>query len=233
MQYYHVDYKKLHDFCVHVFQGYGFTEQESTQITDVLLDADLSGIESHGIQRLIRYHKEITGGLVKLEAKPEVVFETPLSAVIEGNDCMGQILGVQAMQMAIDKAKAHGFGMITVRNSNHYYPAAQPAELGGPNGATHKGHVVALAESLDAPQLGVLDDHILGVPQSGAAGLGQGASRHTAAVDVPQRVTEVKIAVGHGDVRRFLESGFTIGRTVEETPDHVGVADAVEGPLLV
>lgn len=120
MQYYHVDYAKLHEFCVHVFQGYGFTEEESNQITDVLLDADLSGIESHGIQRLIRYHKEITGGLVKLDAKPEVVFETPLSAVIEGNDAMGQLLGVQAMQKAIDKAKEHGFGMVTVRNSNHY-----------------------------------------------------------------------------------------------------------------
>lgn len=120
MQYFKVDYEKLYAFCVKVFKGYGFSEEEGKQITEVLLAADLSGIESHGIQRLIRYHKEITGGLVKLDAKPEVVFETPLSAVIEGNDCMGQILGVKAMQMAIDKAKASGFGMVTVRNSNHY-----------------------------------------------------------------------------------------------------------------
>ena len=120
MQYHRVSYEKLVKFCVEVFKGYGFNEEQGRQITDVLLAADLSGIESHGIQRLIRYHKEITSGMVKLEAKPEVVFETPLSAVIEGNDCMGQILGVQAMQLAIDKAKKTGFGMVTVRNSNHY-----------------------------------------------------------------------------------------------------------------
>ena len=120
MQYHHVDYSSLHNFCVKVFSGYGFTEDEATQISDVLLAADLSGIESHGIQRLIRYHKEITSGMVKLDAKPEIVFETPLSAVIDGNDAMGQILGVQAMQLAIDKAKKSGFGMVTVRNSNHY-----------------------------------------------------------------------------------------------------------------
>ena len=120
MQYHRVDYQKLRNFCIHAFQGYGFDETQSEQITDVLLDADLSGIESHGIQRLIRYHKEITGGLVQKDAVPEVVFETPLSAVIEGNDAMGQLLGVQAMQMAIDKAKKSGFGMVTVRNSNHY-----------------------------------------------------------------------------------------------------------------
>ena len=120
MQYHHVSYEKLNKFCVEVFKGYGFTEEQGQQITDVLLAADLSGIESHGIQRLIRYHKEITSGMVQKDAKPEIVFETPLSAVIEGNDAMGQILGVQAMQLAIDKAKKSGFGMVTVRNSNHY-----------------------------------------------------------------------------------------------------------------
>ena len=120
MQYHHVSYEKLNKFCVEVFKGYGFTQEQGQQITDVLLAADLSGIESHGIQRLIRYHKEITSGMVQLNAKPEIVFETPLSAVIEGNDAMGQILGVEAMQLAIDKAKASGFGMVTVRNSNHY-----------------------------------------------------------------------------------------------------------------
>ncbi len=120
MQYHHVQYEALHNFCQKVFQGYGFTQEQANQITDVLLAADLSGIESHGIQRLIRYHKEITSGMVKLDAKSEIVFETPLSAVIEGNDAMGQILGVQAMQLAIDKAKKSGFGMVTIRNSNHY-----------------------------------------------------------------------------------------------------------------
>lgn len=129
MQYHHVSYEQLETFCREVFKGYHFTEEESRQITDVLLAADLSGIESHGIQRLIRYHQEITGGLVKLGAKPEVVFETPLSAVIEGNDCMGQTLGIQAMNMAIDKARQHGFGMITVRNSNHYGIAGYYAKM--------------------------------------------------------------------------------------------------------
>ena len=120
MQYHHLDFEALKNFCVAAFQGYHFTEEESRKITDVLLDADLSGIESHGVQRMIRYHKEITEGLAKPEAKPEIVKETPLSALIEGNDAMGQLLGVQAMELAIQKAKAGGFGMVTVRNSNHY-----------------------------------------------------------------------------------------------------------------
>ena len=82
MQYHRIPYEQTKKFCEKVFAGYGFTPEECAQITDVLLAADLSGIESHGIQRLIRYHKEVTSGLVKMDAKPEIVKETPLSATI-------------------------------------------------------------------------------------------------------------------------------------------------------
>lgn len=152
MQYHHVDYQQLHNFCVKVFQGYGFNEEESKQISDVLLAADLSGIESHGIQRLIRYHKEITSGMVKLHAKPEIVFETPLSAVIEGNDAMGQILGVQAMEMAIDKAKKSGFGMVTVRNSNHYGIAGYYSKMAAAQGLI--GLCMTNTEAIMVPTFG-------------------------------------------------------------------------------
>ncbi|MBQ7859135.1 MAG: Ldh family oxidoreductase [Faecalibacterium sp.] len=152
MNYHRVDYAQLREFCIHVFEGYGFDSAQSAQITDVLLDADLSGIESHGIQRLIRYHHEITEGLVKLDAKPEVVFETPLSAVIEGNDAMGQILGMQAMQMAIDKAKASGFGMVTVRNSNHYGIAGFYARMAAEQGLI--GMSMTNTEAIMVPTFG-------------------------------------------------------------------------------
>ena len=152
MQYHHVSYEKLNKFCVECFKGYGFTEQQGQQITDVLLAADLSGIESHGIQRLIRYHKEITSGMVQLQAKPEIVFETPLSAVIEGNDAMGQILGVEAMQLAIDKAKKSGFGMVTVRNSNHYGIAGYYTKMAAEQGLI--GLCMTNTEAIMVPTFG-------------------------------------------------------------------------------
>ena len=152
MQYHHVSYEALRSFCIKVFEGYHFTEEQSEQITDVLLDADLSGIESHGIQRLIRYHKEITEGMVKQDAVPEIVKETPLSAVIEGIDAMGQILGVQAMNMAIEKAKKSGFGMITVRNSNHYGIAGYYAKMAAEQGLI--GMSMTNAEAIMVPTFG-------------------------------------------------------------------------------
>lgn len=120
MQYHHIACEAAVGFCHRVFQGYGFSPAEAARITDVLIEADLCGIESHGLQRLIRYHNEITSGFVKINAHGTVIKETPLSAVIDGNDGMGQLLSVQAMELAIRKAKAAGVGMAAVRNSNHY-----------------------------------------------------------------------------------------------------------------
>ena len=110
-------YEQLKTFCTDAFLKFGFKQEEADIIVDVLLTSDLYGIESHGMQRLVRYHKGIEKGLIKIGAKPEIVFETPMSAVIEGNDGMGQLLGHKAMTIAIEKAKQVGMAIVTVRNS--------------------------------------------------------------------------------------------------------------------
>lgn len=115
-----IDTDKARRFCEEIFRTYGFTQDESRTITDVLLKADLYGIESHGVQRLIRYHNEIGAGLVDVRAMPEIVYETAISAVVDARKAMGQLAGVRGMELAIEKARASGCGMVTVRNSNHY-----------------------------------------------------------------------------------------------------------------
>ena len=122
-------YENLKKFCTDAFLKFGFNKEECDIIVDVLLTSDLYGIESHGMQRLVRYHKGIEKGLIKVDAKPEVVFETPVSAVIEGNDGMGQLLGHKAMSMAIGKAKKTGMAIVSVRNSNHYGIAGYYAKM--------------------------------------------------------------------------------------------------------
>jgi len=107
-------------FCNALFGAYGFTREESRTITDVVIAGDLFGFESHGVQRLIRYHHEIQNGMVKVGAKPEICRETPISASIDAHGLMGQLAGVYAMNLAINKACASGIGMVTVRNSNHF-----------------------------------------------------------------------------------------------------------------
>ncbi|MBR0277733.1 MAG: Ldh family oxidoreductase [Clostridia bacterium] len=122
-------YEQLEKFCNDAFFKIGFNKDESKIISDVLLLSDLYGIESHGMQRIARYHNGIKKGLIKIDAKPEVVFETPVSAVIEGNDGMGQLLSHYAMELAIEKAKKSGVAIVNVRNSNHFGIAGYYAKM--------------------------------------------------------------------------------------------------------
>lgn len=147
-----INIDKLHEFCIEAFEKFGFTNEESEIITDVLLAADLYGIESHGTQRLVRYHKGIEKGLIKVDAKPEVVFETPISAVIDGHDGMGQLIGKHAMEIAIKKAKESGFGIVTVRNSNHYGIAGYYAKMACDQGLL--GFSVTNSEAIMVPTYG-------------------------------------------------------------------------------
>lgn len=120
MGYVNWSYEKLNHFCQDVFESFGFTKEESGIITDVLLTADLYGFESHGMQRMVRYHKGIEKGTIHPKEQPEIVFETPVSAVIDGHNGMGQLISLFAMNKAIEKAKKTGIGIVSVRNSNHF-----------------------------------------------------------------------------------------------------------------
>ena len=103
-----------------IFEKEGFSSEDARAIADVLMQADLFGIESHGAQRLIYYHRNIRSGSVNVSAKPEVLRETPVSALIDGHFGMGALVAQFAMRMAIEKAKQSGVGMAVVRNSSHY-----------------------------------------------------------------------------------------------------------------
>jgi len=124
-----INTKNIRQFCEALFRAYGFSEKESKIISDVLIRADLYGIESHGVHRLVRYNEEITSGQVDVKAKTQIVHETGVSACIDANKAMGQLASTEAMNLAIKKAKNSGCGMVTVKNSNHYGIASYYSEM--------------------------------------------------------------------------------------------------------
>lgn len=113
-------YEELKHFCEGAFQRFGFPQEDSAFITDTLLKSDLFGITSHGTNRIGMYHGQIRQGLIDCEAVPQVVFETPVSAVVDGNRGMGQLVSRFAMEKAMALAKKSGIGLVSVRNSNHF-----------------------------------------------------------------------------------------------------------------
>ena len=147
-----IQYDVMDAFCMDVFQRFGFTKEESRIISDVLLLSDVYGIESHGAQRLVRYHKGIASGMIKVHAKPEIVFETPVSAVVDGHDGMGQLIGHFAMDLAIKKAKEIGMAIVTVRDSNHFGIAGYYAKMAADQGLL--GISMTNTEALVVPTFG-------------------------------------------------------------------------------
>lgn len=110
----------LHQFTRNVFTRSGVPAEDAEIIADVLVASDLRGIESHGVSRLKQYYDGIKKGLHNPITQVEVLRETPTIAVIDGHNGMGHVVGVRAMQMAIEKARGHSLGAVAVRNSGHF-----------------------------------------------------------------------------------------------------------------
>ncbi|HQP33721.1 MAG TPA: Ldh family oxidoreductase [Polyangiaceae bacterium] len=99
----------------------GVPAPDAAIIGDVLIESDRRGIDSHGIGRLKPiYIDRIRDGILSPTTTIEVVRERKTTAVLDGHNGMGHVVAKRAMQMAIDKARDHGMGMVAVRNSTHY-----------------------------------------------------------------------------------------------------------------
>ncbi len=116
-----VDWKTITNFVIDSFVGYGVPREDAEICADVLLESDKRGIESHGCNRFKPvYLDRIKAGIQSPITNFEIIKETETTAVVDGNNGMGQVIGYKAMNMAIEKAKKYGMGMVVVRNSCHY-----------------------------------------------------------------------------------------------------------------
>ncbi|MBN1292807.1 MAG: Ldh family oxidoreductase [Candidatus Latescibacteria bacterium] len=116
-----IDFETMDHFMVDVFKGVGVPEDEAKICADVLITSDKRGIDSHGIARLKTiYYDRIRIGIQQPFTHYEIIKEGPTTAVIDGHDGMGHVIGYKSMGKAIEKARAYGMGMVAVRNSTHY-----------------------------------------------------------------------------------------------------------------
>jgi len=121
-----VSFELLEAFMVDVFKGVGVPDADARVCADVLISADKRGIDSHGVGRLkpIYYDRIVKGGIQRPVTEFELVRDLKATAVVDGHDGMGMVIAKRCMQMAIDKAREHGLGMVVARNSTHYGFAA-------------------------------------------------------------------------------------------------------------
>jgi LDH2 family malate/lactate/ureidoglycolate dehydrogenase len=116
--------KELLNFCTQVLVKLGVEEEKAHLLADTLVQANLRGVDSHGVTRMGIYVERIRRGLVDPHAEPEIIKDTPAVALMDAKSSIGQVASYRAMQLAIKKAKEIGTGLVGVRGSNHFGAAA-------------------------------------------------------------------------------------------------------------
>ena len=114
------DYKRLKHFTYNVFKKIGCSDEDSLQAADVLVSADLRGVDSHGVARLSGYIRLWEAGRINPTPTIKIIHETPSTATIDGDGGLGLVVAPFAMKVAMQKAENVGSGWVSVKNSNHY-----------------------------------------------------------------------------------------------------------------
>ncbi len=125
-----VSVERLASFTKSIFLSMGCSEKDASLACDVLIKADLRGIDSHGVARLIGYVRLWETDRVNPKPNIKVVHETPSTAVVDGDKGLGLVVAPRAMEIAMEKAEKVGTGWVSVKNSNHFGIAGYHAMLG-------------------------------------------------------------------------------------------------------
>lgn len=152
------DHQSLIRFSESIFLKISCSPEHAQLAATVLSSADLRGVDSHGIARLIGYVRLWEKGRINAKPNINVVYETPSTAVVDGDQGLGLVVAPYAMEIAMEKAKNVGTGWVSIRNSNHFGIAGHHAML--PLQHDMIGLAMTNASPLVAPTFSV--DRLLG-----------------------------------------------------------------------
>lgn len=110
----------LRDFVAAVYRSEGAAQDDAWLAADAMVQADLWGHQSHGVLRLGWYYARLRSGAMRAQTQLGYPVDAGAIAVLDGGDSIGPVVAKHAAQDAIKRAKAHGIGAVSVRNSNHF-----------------------------------------------------------------------------------------------------------------
>ncbi len=118
--------------CERLLQTAGVPADQAAMIAQIVVEADLRGIESHGVLRLPAYIRRVQAGTMTAKTETKILRERGASLLLDAQHGFGQIAGVNAMDEAMSRAERHGTSFVAVRNSGHFGIAAYYAMLALP-----------------------------------------------------------------------------------------------------
>jgi hydroxycarboxylate dehydrogenase B len=169
----HIPAGALTDFCAEIFARAGCRSEEADRVSASLVDANLTGHDSHGVIRVPRYVDWVRSGDLVPNQSVERVVDTPVIGVLDGRFGFGQTMAPMAVDIGVEKARATGLSAISLRNSGHVGRVGEWAERAAAAGLISIHFVNAAGSILVAP-FGGLDRRLstapfcVGVPREGA-----------------------------------------------------------------
>uniref|UniRef100_UPI00398F0041 uncharacterized oxidoreductase YjmC-like isoform X2 n=1 Tax=Pristiophorus japonicus TaxID=55135 RepID=UPI00398F0041 len=117
---YLVSRPELHQFIERCMKAAGAQSAHGSALADVLVEGDYRGHYSHGLNRLDMYIKDLKTGICEKDGEPVIEKSTAATALVNGKNLLGPVIGNFCMDLAIQKAKDVGIGWVTAYGSNHY-----------------------------------------------------------------------------------------------------------------
>ncbi len=116
------------------FEAVGLPHDDAALAADVLVLADLRGVDSHGVSNMLRIYLDgYASGVLNKHPRWKVVRESPATATVDSDRGLGVVIAPKAMEIAISKARQTGLGMVTITNGGHMGMAAYHAMLALPH----------------------------------------------------------------------------------------------------
>lgn len=126
---------RLRRFVQEVLVRTGMPEKDAALVADSLVQANLRGVDSHGVGRLFpMYIQKLQSGQVNPRPRMRLIRNRGATALLHGDDGMGQVVAARAMDLAIHKARTTGIAAVGVRRSSHCGAAAYFAMRAVPRG---------------------------------------------------------------------------------------------------
>jgi LDH2 family malate/lactate/ureidoglycolate dehydrogenase len=209
----------LRTFGSRVLERLGVPAADAALVAGSLVQADLWGHGSHGMLRLPWYAARLRTGAMAAVSAPAVLADTGPLVLLDGRDGVGQVLAERARVLAVERARAHGVGVVGVRDSNHFGTAMYWTRR-----AAHDGCVAILTTNASpamAPWGG--REKLLGTNPWSIAAPAPGG--HVVAVDI------ANTAVARGKIHLAKNRGEPIPDSWALGPDGAPTTDPAEGVL--
>lgn len=146
---------RLREFAATIFAAAGTPREEAERVAHYLVEANLTGHDSHGVVRIPRYVQWLQAGFIVAGVTPRIERETAVTAVVDGRFGFGQTVAPAAVRLGIAKAKAQGLAAVALKNSAHLGRVGDWGEMAAAEGLVAVHFVNVQGSLLVAPFGGV------------------------------------------------------------------------------